>query len=308
MLAALVQDVAQVADLSVPIDPRICPSLTGGTFHEMDANLPLWGQWVRAAQGCDAAIVIAPETNGVLAKAVSMLRAGGVNVIASSGDFLRAASDKHQTARLLCSAGVPHPVTYVAADIRTKNRLATFNQFILKPRDGCGTQQIRLFHHLDEAIANATDDDVLQGFVKGKPISVATVIHEHETVTLPAVAQDIALENCSYNGGWGPLPDSEQRRATSLARCAIAALPSAPRGFIGFDLILADEPGSDVVVEVNARLTTSYVGLRHMVHGNLAARLLGLESGPVQCKTSADTVRWTAQGEVWVHDVAIAHG
>jgi tyramine---L-glutamate ligase len=308
MLAALSEDVAKVADLSIPIDPRICPSLANGIFHEMDANLPLWGQWVRAAQGCDAAIIIAPETNGVLAKAVSMLRAAGVNVIASTGDFLRAASDKQQTARLFLAAGVPHPVTHVASDLKSKSRLAGFRQYIVKPRDGCGTQQIRVFNELEEALASTSEADVLQGFVKGKPISVAAIINGQEIVTLPAVSQSIALENCSYNGGCGPLPDHEQRRAASLAQCAIAALPPSPRGFVGFDLILGDEPGSDVVIEVNARLTTSYVGLRHMVSGNLAARLLGLESGPVQCKTSADAVRWTAKGAVWIHDVAIANG
>jgi tyramine---L-glutamate ligase len=308
MLSALAEDVAKIADLSIPIDPRICPSLANGTFHEMDANLPLWGQWVRAAQGCDAAIIIAPETGGVLAKAVSMLRAAGINVIASTGDFLRAASDKQQTARLFLAAGVPHPVTYVAGDLRSKNRLTSFRHFIVKPRDGCGTQQIRLFDDLDEALAATTDDDVLQGFVKGKPISVATMINGHEMVTLPAVSQFIALDNCAYNGGCGPLPDHEQRRAASLAQCAIAAMPPSPRGFVGFDLVLGDEPGSDVVIEVNSRLTTSYVGLRHMVSGNLAARLLGLEVGSVQCKTSADAVRWTPQGAVWVHDVAVTYG
>lgn len=302
MLSALASDVAKVAELSVPIDPRFCPTIQGGTVHEMDPNLPLWGQWIRAAQGCDAAIVIAPESDGVLAKAVSMLRAADINVVASTGDFLRAASDKQQTARLFAAAAVPHPVTFVASDPKSKARLSSFRQFIVKPRDGCGTQKICLFDDLEEALAAATADDVLQGFVAGKPISVAMIVDGHELVTLPAVSQDIALENCAYHGGSGPLPDHEQRRAASLAQCAIAAMPPSPRGFVGFDLVLADDPSHDVVIEVNARLTTSYVGLRHIVSGNLAARLLGFEKGAVQCKTSAGAVSWTCSGDVWLHD------
>jgi predicted ATP-grasp superfamily ATP-dependent carboligase len=307
MLSAIAEDLAKFADLSIAADPRICPSIPNATNHEMDIKLGLWGQWVRAAQGCDAAIVIAPESNGVLAKAVSTLRAANLNVIASSSEFLRAASDKQHTARIFAEAAVPHPETYLASDPRSRSRLESYHRFIVKPRDGCGTQQILVFDDLDRALAATTNGHVLQAFVPGRPISVASIVSPTEIVTLPAVSQDIALENCAYHGGCGPLPDDDQRRAASLARCALAALPSSPRGFVGFDLVLGDEPGTDVVIEVNARLTTSYVGLRHMVSGNLAARLLGLESGPVRCKTNEIAVRWTPSGEVWVNGVAVAH-
>jgi predicted ATP-grasp superfamily ATP-dependent carboligase len=227
-------------------------------------------------------------------------------VIASSSEFLRAAGDKQQTARLFAEASVPHPVTYVAGDPKSKGRLEGFRQFIVKPRDGCGTKQILVFDYLNTAIGATTPGHVLQGFVPGVPVSIAAIVTADEMVTLPAVSQSISLSNCSYNGGQGPLPDSEQRRATSLAQCAIAAMPPYPRGFVGFDLVLGED-GSDVVIEVNSRLTTSYVGLRHMVSGNLAARLLGLECGPVQCKTGPNAIRWTPSGEVWVHDLAVAH-
>lgn len=302
MLSALATDVSQFADLAIPIDPRICPSLPDGTLHEMDVQLPLWGQWVHAALGCDAAILIAPESNGVLAKAVGMLRSGGINVIASSGDFLRAASDKYQTSRIFAVSSVPHPVTYNPADPKSLDRLQGFHQYIVKPRDGCGTQQIMVFDCLERALATATKDHVLQSYVAGKPVSIAAIVNPNELVTLPAVSQDISLENCAYLGGCGPLSEDEQRRASALAQKALAAMPPSPRGFIGFDLVLADDHGCDVVIEVNARLTTSYVGLRHMVNGNLAARLLGLEHGPVQCKTSAHSIRWTPAGKVWLHD------
>ena len=35
----------------------------------------------------------------------------------------------------------------------------------------------------------------------------------------------------------------------------------------------------DVVLEVNPRLTTSYIGLRHIVCGNLAARMIDVARG-----------------------------
>ena len=53
-------------------------------------------------------------------------------------------------------------------------------------------------------------------------------------------------------------------------------------GFVGVDLILDDrEDGAndDRVVEINPRLTTSYVGLRALSRDNLAACALRLASG-----------------------------
>jgi predicted ATP-grasp superfamily ATP-dependent carboligase len=300
MLTALAEDLASVATLHIPIDSRLGAKLPICETFEFHHDESIWAQWAKAAQGCDAAIVIAPEKDGILAKAVGMLRAADVNVIASSGDFLRVASDKQQTARALLSAGVPHPVTFLPSDPRAIVRLRMCDRFIVKPRDGCGTESIAVYDDLDEAMNSASDNDLLQGYVPGMAISVAVIADGGNLVVLPAVSQDISIESCAYRGGCGPLPDDYQRRAAALAQCAIAAMPPSARGFIGLDMVMGADAGGDVVIEINPRLTTSYVGLRHMVAGNLAARLLGLETGPVQCKTGADEVRWTRDGQVWV--------
>jgi tyramine---L-glutamate ligase len=300
MLTALATDLAKVASLSVPISRSLCPALPPCEQHIINPRKPLWGQWLSAAQGCDAAIIIAPERSGILAKAVGMLRAADVNVIAGSGDFLRVASDKQQTARVFAAAGVPHPVTLLPSDPRSAARLKLCDRFIVKPRDGCGTESVALFDDINDALNSSTDEDVVQGYVAGTPVSVSVIVNGNELVVLPAVSQDISIESCSYWGGSGPLPEGWQRRAAALAQCAIAAMPPSPRGFIGLDLVLGDDSSGDAVIEINPRLTTSYVGLRHMVVGNLAARLIGLESGAAHCKTTPDTVRWTRDGRVWV--------
>jgi tyramine---L-glutamate ligase len=300
MLAALAADLAKIARLSIPVVPHLCPTLPPCQKYLVDVRKPLWTQWVQAAQGCDAAIVIAPERCGVLAKAVGMLRAAGVDVVAGTGDFLRVASDKQQTARVLVAAGVPHPPTFVPADPRSAARLKLCEQFIVKPRDGCGTESIALFDDLDAAMNTATDNDLVQGYVPGTPVSVSVIVSGNEMVVLPAVSQDISITNCLYHGGAGPLCDDWQRRTATLAQRAIAAMPPHARGFVGLDLVLGDDSSGDVVIEINPRVTIPYVGLRHMIAGNLGARLLGLESGPVHCRAPVDGVRWTRDGRVWI--------
>src|SRR6056297_2157601 len=102
MLRAITSDLAEVARPVVPLDPRF-DSLRpeDSEIVSIDVTAPLWSQWIAAAQSCDAALILAPESDGTLAKAVAMLRAGGVDVIAGSGDFLRVASDKLLTAKHL---------------------------------------------------------------------------------------------------------------------------------------------------------------------------------------------------------------
>ena len=51
-------------------------------------------------------------------------------------------------------------------------------------------------------------------------------------------------------------------------------------GYVGMDMILGPEgPESDVVLELNPRLTTSYLGLRQLARANLAAAMLAAVAG-----------------------------
>lgn len=303
MLRAVAADLSEFAQVVLPIDPRFAEVAPAGAesvpLREEDS---LWAQWIEASSGCDAALIIAPESDGVLAKGVAMLRAAGVNVIAGSGGFLRVASDKQLTAKRLLAAGVAHPPFMTLSEKKHLPELEACNRFVVKPRDGCGTQQIRTFDSLEDARAELEQNLILQGWVTGRPVSVAMVASSTEQTFLPAVAQLLTDGTCDYAGGQGPLDEEDQRRATTLAVRAVAAMPPTVRGFVGFDLILGESVSDDYVIEVNPRLTTSYVGLRRMINGNLAARLFDIETGPVSCSTPVDTVRWTPDGQVWIND------
>ncbi|MGI9471935.1 MAG: ATP-grasp domain-containing protein [Rubripirellula sp.] len=309
MLRSIVADLAEIAEAVVPLDPRFGDTLTdsAATTISIDREQGLWTQWIDAAKECDAALIVAPESDGVMAKGVAMLRASGIDVIAGSGDFLRTASDKYLTAKTLSAAGVAHPLYMTLSDRRLQDERETHSRFVVKPRDGCGTQKILTFDAFDEARAALEENSILQAWMPGQAVSIALVASPTQQSYLPAVSQHLADSNCEYAGGQGPLNDDAQRRATALASRAIAAMPPTVRGFVGLDLLLADRPGEDCVIEINPRLTTSYVGLRRMIHGNLAARLFDLESGPVSCSAPVDAVRWTPDGRVWIHDAVAEH-
>ncbi len=188
------------------------------------------------------------------------------------------------------------------SDRRHVDQLRKFDRFVVKPRDGCGTQEIRTYDSFDDAQAALEKNHLLQAWMPGRACSIAMVASETQQIFLPAVSQELDDENCEYAGGQGPLDDDAQRRMTNLAMRTIEAMPPKARGFIGFDILLGSRASEDYVIEVNPRLTTSYVGIRRMIHGNLAARLFDMESGPVACCTPVNSVRWTPEGRVWIND------
>ena len=75
------------------------------------------------------------------------------------------------------------------------------------------------------------------------------------------------------------------------------------RGYVGVDLVLgpAEDGSRDVVLEVNPRLTTSYVGLSCLAKGNLAAEMLAAAEGKCVEPAFADRlVQYDTQGNVEV--------
>ena len=66
---------------------------------------------VAAARDADAAVVVAPETAGVLAARVAAVRAAGGGVVAPGEGFIRLAADKQATIEALAAAGVPGEAT-----------------------------------------------------------------------------------------------------------------------------------------------------------------------------------------------------
>lgn len=117
----------------------------------------------------------------------------------------------------------------------------------------------------------APDDLTLGPFVDGVPVSVSFLVTARSAVALEPGHQEMQLagEKYEYRGGRMPLASAEMRhRAVRLARLAVESVDGL-QGFVGVDLILGhDGPrlatATDHVLEINPRLTTSYLGLRQI--------------------------------------------
>lgn len=268
-------------------------------FHEATLDAPLWQQWIAAASKCDAALVVAPESGNSLAQGVATLQAAGLDMLNGFGDFLRCASDKLETARVLSAAGVPHPPTWLYSSFPSTHSDTT-QGWVAKPRDGCGTDHVMFFDSIEKLrLAELSPDTLIQARVPGMPASVSVIAEGNEFTILPAVSQQFKTAPFAYQGGVGPLSEDLRQRAHHLALKTINAMPRTARGFFGLDLILGNSATQDFVIEVNPRVTTSYVGLRRIIANNLAARMLGLDRSSILIHAQANQVSWNASGEVF---------
>ncbi len=257
------------------------------------------------AAACDFTLVVAPECGGLLEERCRWVEEAGGRLLGPSGDAVCLTADKLALAEALgraCVSAPPAAPLDGAAGIEFPA--------VCKPRDGAGSQATFLVRGAEElpgcvtrARAEGWDGElVLQEFVPGRAASVAFLIGPAAVVALAPAAQDLSADGrFRYRGGSLPLPPAEAARAARLARQAVGAVPGLT-GYAGVDLVLgaAGDGSEDRVIEINPRLTTSYVGLRALAEGNLAEALVSVVRGErVPAVTwRPGTVAFRADGKV----------
>ena len=166
-------------------------------------------------------------------------------------------------------------------------------------------------------VANAARGDseaVVQPFVPGRPLSTAALIDDADgrIEVLPVGEQRLTSDGrFGYRGGRIPAIDLPPELASAAVDLVTEACRSVPglAGFVGFDLIASPEPPHVRIVEINPRLTTSYVGYRRLTRENLAARMLGLVGSKLAKRALAHQFVGTVAGKVPVSNTwwASAH-
>ncbi len=237
----------------------------------------------RQAAESDWSLVVAPEWDGLLVGYCQRVLQVGGTLLGPPPEWVALASDKQVTADVLRVAGAPSPLGRV---LEVGERMPEDFGYpaVRKLRDGAGSRALQLV--TKSAAARAawrppTRPERLERFCPGLPASVALLCGPDQVVALPGCRQHLADDGTfAYLGGSVLDDQALDRRAARWGLAAVAALGPA-RGYVGVDLILGDDENgaSDYIIEVNPRLTTSYLGLRQACLGNLAAAMLDIACG-----------------------------
>jgi predicted ATP-grasp superfamily ATP-dependent carboligase len=285
MLAAFLADCANWGRVRtlVTLDCRLAGrSLPAGELLLVEPGHGA-GAFEAALARCDAALVIAPETGGLLAGLSRRVLAANVKLIGSAPEAVDLAGDKWACYQRWQAALVPTPLTRLVSATGAAPVAAEMGYpLVVKPSGGAGCAGVSLVRTPSDLAAAlqlagqaaGLQPILLQRFVPGKHASVSLLVAGTRSLALSLNGQDVEIGlPFSYRGGAVPLHDRAERQALAVARQAVAALPGLA-GYVGVDLVLDGDAAW--AIEINPRLTTAYVGLRQVATGiNLAGAIWG---------------------------------
>jgi predicted ATP-grasp superfamily ATP-dependent carboligase len=283
MIGALTSDLQRIVGCQVHAlrDPRIV-QLALGNCEVVDilSRFEHDDEFDRLSTEADATILIAPELDGILSKLARRVIVAGGRLMSPPPEFIRIAANKQRTCEALQAAGVPVPSGRV---LESDEPLPGDFEYpaVVKPLDGAGSQDtyfVRSRHDMAPAYAWRRR---IERYMPGLAASVATLCGPNGRLGLAPCQQRISDDgHMRYLGGQLPLAPGLAKRASELSARVIAALPQAI-GYVGVDMVLGREAdgSEDSVIEVNPRLTTSYVGLRAATRANLAEVMLRISEG-----------------------------
>ncbi|MCX7699272.1 MAG: ATP-grasp domain-containing protein [Gemmataceae bacterium] len=279
MLAAVTEDFAGISGCEVI-------TLPPGEAEEIAFR--------RAAQLADATLVIAPEFDHLLAQRCQWVRDEGGFCLNPSAEGIALGSDKWRLAEHWRNMGVPTPETLLADESPPP-----WSSWVLKPRFGAGSLDTQV--NGPPRPRGELGPMIVQPWLHGVAASVAFLCGPGQIVAMPPAAQQLSRDGTlKYLGGKVPLPEPWSSRALKIATKAARAIPGLC-GYVGIDVLLGED-GNDWAIEMNPRLTTSYLGLRKKARFNLAAAIWCIARGepPPEMRWSADEVEFAADGTVVV--------
>jgi predicted ATP-grasp superfamily ATP-dependent carboligase len=154
---------------------------------------------------------------------------------------------------------------------------------VFKPPNGVGCTGISVVKS-KRAVASAVSKIIgessgkyfmAQELIRGVSASVSLISTGGEALPVSLNKQNVSLATpdsvSTYDGGAVPF-DSPQKHAAFSAAKRIVESFQGLRGFVGVDFILSEK--EPVVIELNPRLTTSYVGLRRVAGFNPAQAIV----------------------------------
>lgn len=285
MVRALLSDLA--GNLSVkPVilrDSRLKIPVNAHRCHYIRNLDEFCRRWLACLDYVDAVLPIAPESDDLLAEIQDRVLQAGKRLLGCNPETTRIATSKTLTYAYLAVAGLATAPTVWLKDWQP----TTFKEepLICKPDDGAGCHQVLYFKNTaalntwkQQLSQHAWENLIVQPYIHGATASLCLLCADAEARLLSCNHQQIQMKEGALRLTGitvNVLKDRAMDRATLQATAdAIARTLPGLWGFVGVDLIFSQ--GQPMVLEINPRLTTSYIGLRQAFGENPAAWLLTL--------------------------------
>lgn len=290
MRDALLKELAELEDieLSCSCDMRVqAPSVGHVTmvYEDMD----VWQAWDELIKLTDAVIVIAPETSGTLLRLTDMVIEQDKLLLGCPSSVVKLTTSKQATYHVLKSAGISAVPSYFAQEWLSADAYTQSEYWVIKPDDGVGCEGIINLSDKKHIVTwlkqgGREHTHIVQPLCAGEAASLSMLCRNGEAWLLSCNRQKVDYISGRFRYQGSVLNDFSQywKQFEALAQKIAHALPDL-NGYVGVDLMVGEGDSPELtVLEINPRLTTSYVGLHEATGLNVASELLKLmqDNGP----------------------------
>lgn len=245
----------------------------------------------KALKQADLVWLIAPETNGVLLDLTEQClkaeeKANDALLLGCGFDATLIGTSKSLCFEAMQTAHIFTLPVYAGEDLMQPDYydalcMQNISQWVAKPEDGAGCEGIRVFDSLHDLKLWITEDHrylnyLVQPYQAGVAASFSMLCRDGKAWLLSCNQQHITCDGSQFKLTGitvnGMLP--YWQRFETIARKIAKMLPDA-LGYVGVDVIVdVDNNDKIYVIEINPRLTTSYVGLHEALNYNPAKLIL----------------------------------
>ena len=271
------------------LNPPVVADCTIPVFHPKEAETLL----INAAKINDAVYIIAPETGQTLQSIVKLVEHIGKVSLNCDASAIQKVANKTVLHETLKKNGLPTPNTSVLnvdwglAEVKQIIRSKFCYPLVFKPVAGvscCGLSIVKGDAQVEKAVARIKAEStekhfLVQEFIDGEAASASVLCTGGKALAISLNKQNVKVAMpeavSSYEGGTVPFNHPLKQEVLRVGEKVVESFPGL-KGYVGVDLVLAkDKP---FVVDVNPRLTTSYVGLCRVATFNVAEALVNAVS------------------------------
>ena len=262
-----------------------------------------------SVKDCESAFIIAPEFSNILYDLTNLVKKENKKLLSTDLEGIELGSSKIKTYKHFRNHYIKTPKTYalpLITDLDINFILQIFEELnspiVIKPLDGVGAESIyffekknQIFNFFKEIGSQNIDLErkfIAQEYIEGEDLSVSLVgppINNKKLRIPPLILginnQDINIKkskgDSEYFGGYTPVEDYEQIKKLLIKTFEKLEL-SMYNSYFGIDFILTQD--SLNFIEINPRLTTSYIGIRNILNVNPVELILNYRSKVLEFK------------------------
>jgi len=304
MLKSIITDFKRLDfEISTILDYRIfflSKYLQADIIKTIDSKENFLRKYKTLVKNSKYVFIIAPESSNILYNLSKIVRNHKKILLSTNLEGIKIGTSKINTYSFFKVNNlitpktylIPYKKNYLDIDFIIQKFYKLQTPIVIKPEDGVGAESIYYFETENQIRAHfqqykdaldSTRKYIIQNYIKGFDLS-ASLIGTHplmnsstdSPIILSINSQAVNIKNpnheSEYFGGQTPVKDAKDI-CINLKNSIKFPKFSKFRGYFGIDLIKKEDLQL-YFIEINPRLTTSYIGLRNIINQNPANLIL----------------------------------